>query len=460
MKTPFKKIYFIGITGTSVSGLAVIAKQFGYKVMGSDVAKTFTTTAVLKKEKISFHRGFQKRHLAWNPDIVVVGASWDESNEEVAEALRRKIPVLRASEFLNEVARGREMISIAGVHGKTTTTSFITYLLLKSALHPSFMIGSGKVPDIGTNAHGGKGKYFVVESDEYKKSPNELTSKFLDYSPKYVILTSIELDHTDFFPNLASVKTSFRKLLQKKSVRKIYANVDDRNVQSVLSGLGSKVVRVGTKKGCDVQISEVEEGELGTRFLLESERQAEYFTTKLPGLFGVRNVSLCLALAHDLGLSWKKLAPVVKNFQGAERRFQLSRHGKYAILDDFGHHPTAVRLTLEAARKRFPNKHIICVYQPHQVSRTVRFKNEFAHAFGACNEVLFTDIFASARERSGGYTAQQLALLTKKYHPHVQYGGSLAETAQRLNRRKLDQNTLLVTMGAGDVYTLRKMLKK
>lgn len=460
MNMIFKKVYFIGITGTSVSGMAVIAKQFGCKVTGSDVAKTFTTTAVLQKEKISFHRGFDEHHLDWNPDVVVVGASWDETHEEVIEALRRKIPVMRASEFLNELARGREMISIAGVHGKTTTTSFMTYVLLKSGLHPSFMIGSGKVPDIGTNARGGKGKYFVVESDEYKKSPNEPTSKFLDYSPRYIVLTSIELDHTDFFPDLNAVKASFRKLLQKKSVKKIYANTDDPNVRAVIRGINAKVVRIGTGKRCDVTISNIAEGELGTRFLLESKGSAQQFITKLPGVFGVRNISLCLVLARDLGLPWKKLAPLAKKFQGAERRFQLSRHGKYFILDDFGHHPTAVRLTLEAARKRFPGKHIICVYQPHQVSRTVRFKQEFARAFGACDEVIFTDIFASAREHSGGYTSKKLALLTKKYHPRVLYGGSLVETARRLNRRRLDQNTLLVTMGAGDVYTLRKMLKK
>ncbi len=454
-----KKIYFIGITGTAISGLAILAKAQGYEVNGSDVDEVFVTNKVLKQNGITFFLGFDARHIVdWQPDLVVIGASWGKENVEVAEVLKEKIPTRTHSEFMHDLGIGKKTIAVCGTHGKTTTTSLAAYLMRAAELDPSFLIGAGASPELGTNAHEGTSKYFVVEADEYKKSRTENVPKFMDLDPEYVLLTSIELDHTDFFKSIESMKSSFRKFLQKKSIKKVFTLSDDKNIQDVTKGL-KNIVRVGRSPESDYSIEDVQELVSDTKFTLRKGTRTSDFSLLLPGIFSVTNTSLVLALLDEIGVPFAQITKELAQFRGALRRFQITKQGSLTVVDDYAHHPTACKLTLEAARKRFPNKRIICVFQPHQVTRTKYFKNEFAKAFGACDEVIFADIFASARENAKGYTSQDLAKLASKYQKNVSAGGSLKAIGAKLSRRKLGANNVLITMGAGDVYKLVDYIK-
>lgn len=458
MKKSIKKIYFIGIGGVAISGLAILAKEQGYLVNGSDIAEEFVTTRVLERHGIEYYKGFDVSHLSWNPDLVVIGASWGKDNVEVAEVLKQKIPVRTHSEFMQDLSEGKTLIAICGTHGKTTTTSLAAYLMREAELDPSFLIGAGASPELGTNAHSGSSEFFVVEADEYKKSRTQNVPKFLDLEPAYVILTSLELDHTDFFKSLEDMKKYFVQLVKKRSVKKVFIAHDDPNMDDVVKSVKKKVVRVGTKPDSDYYIDSVKELVNDTKFTLHVGQRSNDFETKLPGKFSVVNASLVLALLDELKVPFSKVAGPLSHFRGALRRFQISKKGPLTILDDYAHHPTACLLTLNAARKRFPNKNLICVFQPHQVSRTKYFKNEFASSFGACDELIYADIFASAREKSGGYTSNDLAKLTAKNHKNVRAGGSLEEIADELSKRKLGRNDVLITMGAGDVYKISDLL--
>lgn len=458
MKKSIKKIYFIGIGGVAISGLAILAKEQGYLVNGSDIEEEFVTTRVLERHGIEYYKGFDASHLSWNPDLVVIGASWGKDNVEVAEVLKRKIPVRTHSEFMQDLAEGKTLIAICGTHGKTTTTSLAAYLMREAELDPSFLIGAGASPELGTNAHSGSSEFFVVEADEYKKSRTQNVPKFLDLEPTYVILTSLELDHTDFFKSLDDMKEYFVQLVKKRSVKKVLIAHDDPNMDDVVKSVKKKIVRIGTKPDSDYYIDRVQELVNDTKFTLHVGQRSNDFETKLPGKFSVVNASLVLALLDELKVPFSKVAGPLSHFRGALRRFQISKKGQLTILDDYAHHPTACLLTLNAARKRFPNKNLICVFQPHQVSRTKYFKNEFATSFGACDEVIFADIFASAREKSGGYTSRDLAKLTAKNHKNVRAGGSLEQIANELSKRKLGRNDVLITMGAGDVYKISDLL--
>ena len=214
-----KKIYFIGIKGVGMSGAAVIAKEAGHSVQGSDVPEQFITDKILHEKGIAVLEGFDAAHLDWQPDLVVIGTSWDDRNVEVAEAQRRGIAQMSYSQFLDYLIQGREGVAVAGVHGKTTTTALLAYLLTKLDAKPGYLVGTGNIPDLGFNAHNGAGKYFVIEADEYKRSFNDPMPKFLDLSPAHAIVTSVELDHPDLYPTVDALQEVFVRFLCKPSLQ-------------------------------------------------------------------------------------------------------------------------------------------------------------------------------------------------------------------------------------------------
>lgn len=452
-----KRIYFIGIKGTGLSGLAVIARERGYVVAGSDVADTFGTEKLLTKKGIKIFQGFSEKNLDWNPDIIVQGASWTQDHIEIREARRRKVPLIRQAECFNLLAEGRSMIAVTGVHGKTTTTSLLAFLLQEGGKDPSYLFGAAGSRSLPEAAHFGKGRSFVVEADEYKASQTRLVSKFLDMKPQEVIVTNIELDHTDFFHSLEDVQKSFSRLLHKKSVKKKFVNGDDPNIRKILRGVFG-VTTVGTKPDCDIKIADVHEDAKGLNFSYISGKHIIPFRSTLPGTFNAMNIALAVALARTKGVPFPVLQKAVARFSGAKRRFEITKKRDLVLIDDFAHHPTAVQLTLEGARRRFPQSRIICVFQPHLVSRTKYFATQFASAFDSVDEVIVADIFASAREKSGGYHARDLVALLKKKHPKVRYGGDIGAIARILRKRIFTKGTVIVTMGAGDIYKLQKLI--
>lgn len=451
-----EKIYFIGIKGVAMSGLAVICRQRGMAVFGSDVSEKFITDKILADHDIEVYENFSADNLNINPDLVVIGASWGPDHVEVSEANKRGMPHLTDSELRGILSREKKTIAVTGVHGKTTTTALIANIFRQAGLDPSFLIGTGQVPDLGSNAAWSVGKHFVVEGDEYIRAKDDNVSKFLDLDPAISIITSLEWEHVDVFPTLGVLEESFAKLIDKTgdlvvacgdwpSIKKIIANHEN-------------VVTYGLDQG-NLYIARdiIHQFDKTTFKLFKLDQEIGRFET---GLFGVHNVLNCCAaiivgLNEGIGLEQIKIG--LADFKGAERRFDVSEQNDIVFIDDYGHHPTEIKTTLEAVRHRYPDRQIWCVFQPHMVSRTKALLDDFVRSFGAADKVIFADIFASAREQSQDFTSRHLTEATKKNHPDVLYLGDLNETIDYL-KNTLRPGMVLVTMGAGDVYRVRDKL--
>ncbi len=452
-----KKIYFIGIKGVAVSGLAVICKQKGLAVFGSDVSEKFITDKILIDHGIEVLENFAAENLDCHPDLVVIGASWGDDNIEVKEVKKRGIPFVFDSQMRGLLSLEKKTIAVTGVHGKTTTAAMIAYLFSQAALDPSFLIGTGKVPDLSGNAAWGLGQHFIVEGDEYTRSRIDKTPKFLDLNSSISIITSLEWEHVDVFPNLNSIEDAFQKLINKTKDL-VVACGDWSSIKKIISGSNKNVVTYGLEKDNLWQAFNIKQEFDQTLFKVrKGKKEFGEFSIKLMGAHNALNALAAIIVGFQEGIKIEQIKNILKNFQGTERRFDVSESNGVIFIDDYGHHPSEIKATLQAVRHRYPKNHICCVFQPHMASRTKALLNDFAQSFSNVNCVLFADIFASAREEAEDITSQDLAKATKKYHPNVIYIGDLNQTIDYL-KSKIKPGMVIVTMGAGDVYRVRDKL--
>ncbi len=450
-----KRIYFIGIKGVAMSGLAVICKEKGMEVAGSDVPEKFITDKILQKKNISIFDDFSATNLDFNPDLVVLGASWSENNVEFKEAKKRNIPFLTDSEMRGVFSREKETIAVAGVHGKTTTTSMIAYLFKQSGLNPSFLIGTGIVFDLGTNAAWNSlGRHFIVEGDEYARSKKDKTPKFLDLSPDTSVITSLEWEHVDIYKDIEEIKKPFRKLIEKtKEI--VIACGDWQSIREITVGFENKVTTYGFEKNNFWQAYNVRQ-ELGKTFFDAKKGKTELgtFELRVHGEHNVLNALATVITGLSEGVRLEEIKNILKKFKGAERRFNVLEEKGIVFIDDYAHHPTEIKATLKSVRQCYPKNKIWCVFQPHMASRTKALFEDFAKSFENADKVVLADIFASAREEQTDVTSKKLAERTKFYHKDVVYVGDLNETLNYI-KGEIKQGIVLVTMGAGDVYRIR-----
>ncbi|MDD2807081.1 MAG: UDP-N-acetylmuramate--L-alanine ligase [Patescibacteria group bacterium] len=451
-----KKIYFIGIKGVAMSGLAVICQKRGLAVCGSDVEEKFITDKILAKNNIEVFENFDIRNLACNPDLVVIGASWDETNIEVAEVKTRNLPVISDSELRGILSKEKRTIAITGVHGKTTTTALISFIFRAAGLDPSFLIGTGAVRDLGGNSDWTTGRHFIIEGDEYAKSRDDKSPKFLDLLPAVTVITSIEWEHVDIFPNVELLEKNFSLLINKTSDL-VVACGDWESVKKITVG-NKKNTTYGLDDYNEWQATEVKAEFDFTAFkVINSNGFSEEFKIKLFGLHNVLNALAAIIVSLNEGINVDALKNILPKFAGTERRFDVSESNGVIFIDDYAHHPTAVKTTLEAVRHRYPDQEIWCIFQPHMASRTKAFLNEFAQSFAAADKVIFADIFASAREELQDVTSKLLAAKTAKNHRDSVYVGDLNQVVNYL-KDKVKPGVVVVTMGAGDVYRVRDKL--
>jgi UDP-N-acetylmuramate--alanine ligase len=448
------RIYFIGIKGLAMSALAVICKQRGCVVAGSDVAEVFVTDAVLDQHDIKIFSGFAPEHLDWQPDVVIVGTSFTKSNVEVDEARRRGIPILLDAELRGQLSAEKSTIAVTGVHGKTTTTGWLAHVLQQAGLEPSYLVGTGAVSDLGGNAAWQSGKHFVIEGDEYSRSLIDPMPKFLDLDPAVTIITSIEWEHVDVYPNAEAIEAVFATLANKTK-ELVVACGDWASVQRAIAKTKATVVTYGLDPGNAYVASEVATNPNGMTFSVRHENEdLGTFTIRLAGNHNVMNGLAVIIAAHHCGVSFDAIRTHLASFRGTGRRFDVTERAGITFVDDYGHHPTEIKTTLEAARARFAGKRIICAFQPHMVSRTSALLDQFAGAFGAADAVYVVDIFASAREQAGGITSKDLATAIAAQHANVQHSGSIDQTIAML-QAIVQSGDVVVTMGAGDVYKIR-----
>lgn len=458
MDKKIKNIYFIGITGVGMSALASLCQQMGYNVSGSDVDEQFITDKLLLEEGIQRFFGFNQENLKkFNPDLVIVGASFGQTNEEFSYSQKKKYKTVYYSEAITIFTKNMHTIAVAGVHGKTTITAFMAYMFESLQFSPSYLIGSAHIPGLKSNAQLGTGKWFIMEADEYKKAPDDNSPKLTDIRPQIAVITSIEWDHPDIYPTLEAVYDTFYKFacsVERNGL--LIVNYDNVKIKKLIHSLADRhFISYGFESGADWQIYSWKEDEYKNEFQIKIDNTIHGpFTISLSGKHNVYNALAVMIACYSAGAKLETIQKYLNNFKGVERRFQFKGEKEGIIyLDDYAHHPTAITTTLQAVKAKYPKRRIICIFQPHTFSRTKALLNDFAKAFTDADKVIIMDIYASAREKSGGIHAKHLVFEIKKHHKDVLYLASSKEVHQYLNENTQD-NDLVLTVGAGDVYKI------
>ncbi|MFA6790151.1 MAG: UDP-N-acetylmuramate--L-alanine ligase [Parcubacteria group bacterium] len=447
------KIYFIGIEGAGTSALAVIYKNLGYDVAGSDDGDHFYGD-ILEKNKIKIFSSYDKKNLPENVRKVVYSTCINEKNPEFQEAKKRNLEMKSYPEALADLFNKKMGIAVCGTHGKTTTTAMLAFVLDNMGLSPSAVVGS-KVIDWRANSLYGKGDYFIIEADEYQ-------NKLIYYDPWSAILTSVDYDHPDFYRTSEDYKNAFIDFAKKipKTGYLIYCN-DNRDVLDVAGKAKCRKVSFGFNKESDylVKIKRVKFSQTFEIFH-EGESLGD-FKIKLPGAHNALNASSVIAFCNELGLDPDKVREVLSSFRGTARRFQkIGERNGSVLIDDYAHHPEEIKAALRAADEIFPDKNIVTVFHPHSFTRTKALLEDFANSFGDANEILILDIYGSAREDSGDVSSEDLVELINKYYPRRARYVPRVEDAIDILKDSINENDVVISMGAGDVWRVTHELAK
>ncbi len=458
-----KSAYLIGIKGVAMTALATYLHQKGYEVSGSDVEEEFQTDIVLQEQGILVKIGFQPANVDRTAEFVVVtGAHGGMSNPEAKEALKLGLPTLMHGKYLGSLMEDKFGISIAGCHGKTTTSAIIASLLTNSGLKPSYAVGTAQINDLGYAGHFGQGKYFVAEADEYMTCPiTDRTPRFLWQKPKLLVITNIDYDHPDAFKDIEEIKKAFIQFANNLADESnIVICQDDRNAVSIIPYLKNKVITYGFSPKSDYRIEKIYFGDgLSSMRVLFKNTDLGDFIVHIPGRHNLLN-SLAASVAVNLvGLSWEDIKINLKKFRGTRRRFEkISEINNILLYDDYAHHPQEVKTTLESFKNWFPDRRLIVIFQPHTFSRTKTLLNDFARSFKEADIVIFSDIYPSAREKLDNSISSKILMIeANKYKKNSHY---FADKLTILTYLKdyIKSGDLIVTMGAGDIFSWQKDL--
>lgn len=453
-----RNIHLVGIKGVAMAALAVILKQQGKTVTGSDVAEDFPTQKVLAALNLKIFSGFSKQHILKDKTQLVIytGAHNGKNNPEVLFAKSQNILVLSHGQALGDLMLKKTGISVAGSHGKTTTSAMIAHVLSKSGFYPAFAVGCGEILSLRTPAAWGKGKYFVAEADEYVTDPNsDMTPRFMWQQPKYLVLTNIDFDHPDVYKNLKAVKQAFLKFIENNpKLALVILNQDDLNSQFLLTSTTKPIITYGMSKAADFRISHVLELPTHTECNLA---KIGRLTMLVPGTHNIYNAAAAAVLIHKLGVNTADLITNMANFMGTKRRLEvLAKKGRTIFIDDYAHHPQEISASIEALRHKYPDKKLLIIFQPHTYSRTQALFNEFSHCFSQADTVVISDIYASAREKPlAGVSAEKLVKSIAKLKQDVYFAPTKQAVLKYLRRLDLS-NQVVVLMGAGDIYNWQK----
>jgi len=439
-----QRVHFIGIGGIGMSGIAEILLNLGYAVSGSDLRHSTITDRLATLGATVF-----EGHAAANvigSGVVVTSSAVSERNPEVIEARSRKIPVIQRAEMLAELMRLKYGIAVAGMHGKTTTTSMIATVLAAGNLDPTVVVG-GRVDAMGSNARLGKSHYLVAEADESDRS-------FLKLSPILAVVTNLDREHMDCYRDMADVENAFVEFMDRVPFYgSCVACIDNEQLAAILPRVRRRVFTYGTTAKADFVVRLLPQPEdARVRFEVAADGQVlGPFSLHVPGRHNVLNATAAIAIAIQLEIKPEAIAEGLQSFRGVDRRFQLKGCERgVAVIDDYGHHPTEIRATLRAARDcNYRQVHVI--FQPHRYTRTRDLIEEFLTAFDDADTVEILDIYAASEEPIPGITAGALAKAVK--HSAVAYAPTPAEAIARVVARAQEGDAIL-TMGAGNVSQL------
>jgi len=439
--------HFIGAGGAGMSGIVLVLAQRGVHVTGSDLKESRYSRA-LEAAGVHVAIGHAAENLG-DPEIVVVSSAIPESNPELAEARRRKIPVWPRAEMLAHLAGERKTIAVAGTHGKTTTSSMIATMLSKMELEPSFLIG-GEVDGFNTNAVNGAGEYYVVEADESDGS-------FVYLDPYVAIVTNVEADHLDHYGTLEAVEATFVDFMGRVADDGALVVCGDQpHLVDLARSTGKRVVTYGFRDECDVKATVLGAEGIGLRFeVLTADGRTATGATTVPGIHMASNAVASLATAWVLGLDLQDACDALGTFSGVRRRFDLvGETGGVTIVDDYAHHPTEVRATLAAART-LDFRRVVVLFQPHRYSRTEALAADFGEAFGDADKIVLLDVYSAGETPIPGVSGKTLLDSLLRAHPRAQvaYLPHRADVVGYVADRT-HKGDIVFTMGAGDVTTI------
>lgn len=460
-----RSIHFVGIKGIAMASLAVWAHEKGVKVTGSDVKEEFPSDPILKRIGVRVLLGFNLKHIENQDLIVYTGAHGGKDNIEVVEAIRKGIPVLPHGKALGMVMQGKRQLSVAGSHGKTTTSAMIATIMMRAGTDPSYAIGCGEIRGLGLPGHYGKGEYFIAEADEYITDPmHDTTPRFLWQRPDILVVTNIDYDHPDAYASLSAIQKAFSDLVKQQKGRKlVIVNADDPASKPLIQQLmSSRVVTFGLLNKAHYFGTNIVFHAGHTTFdIICDNTSVGTFTLKVPGRHNVGNAIAACVACRECGISWKKIQEGIESFQGAKRRFDLiTEFNGVSYYDDYAHHPREIAATLAAVRSWYPNQRIIVVFQPHTYSRTKSLLSDFAVSFAHSDIVIPCEIYSSARETDSlGMTGVHLAHEIEKNHPHVLFAKDTDDVVVIL-AKTIQRGDKVIFMGAGDIYTWEKYVIK
>ena len=437
-------LHFTGIGGIGMSGIAEVLLNLGYQVSGSDL-KLSPVTDRLAKLGARIEEGHDAAHIA-GARALVVSSAVSDNNPELLEARRVGIPVIPRGELLAELMRLKYGVAVAGSHGKTTTTSMVAAVLSHAKLDPTVVVG-GRVETMGSNARVGRSDLLVVESDESDGS-------FLKLAPIIAVVTNIDREHLDHYASIEEIRSAFADFLNK--VPFYGASIvclDDENVQQVLPLVKRRTIRYGMSAQADLVVSDAQCGHFASQFRLRrGGDDLGCFRVRAPGLHNVMNATAAAAVGLELEVAPDVIREGIEQFGGVDRRFQVrGAAAGVTVVDDYGHHPTEIRATLDAARLCHYSK-LVVLFQPHRYTRTQHLLDEFARSFHRADRVFVLDIYAASEKPIEGITSEKLVERIRAFgHRGVEYAGSL-DRAVEMGAEAAEDGDAVITLGAGNVW--------
>lgn len=449
-----KHLHFIGIGGIGTSSLAQILHEKGKNISGSDCSDSEIIQS-LKKSGIKITLNHNPSSIAKKHQAIIYSPAIPADNPELKQAKKLKIPCLSYPEALGELTKNYYTIAITGTHGKSTTTAMTSLTLRNAKLDPTVVIGTKLTEFKNKNYRVGKSKYLVIEACEYKRS-------FLNFHPKILLITNIEADHLDYYKDLKDYKKAFKEIAKKiPKDGKIIVNSDDQNSLDVTKGSRAEIIILQIESHKIPKLKSAKIYQLKGNILTTPDNKKVKINPAIPGEFNVKNAANAAIIGLELAASIENIEKTIKTYKGSWRRleFKTTKLQKTKFIDDYGHHPTEVRLTLGAIREKNPDSRILCIFQPHQYSRTRLLLKDFGTAFNAVDAIIIPNIYRSrdSEEDIKKMSTDLLVAEINSHNPNAKNGKTLEETAAYLKAHHKNFD-IVVTMGAGDISKIYSLI--
>lgn len=450
MYKKINKVHLVGIGGIGMSGIAEILRRHGYQVTGSDKNES-ESIRILRELGINVFLGHDASHVS-DAELIVTSSAITAVNVEVVAAVARQIPVIPRAEMLAELMRIKYGIAVAGAHGKTTTTSMISWVLVEAGLDPTIVVG-GRMDNFGgTNARLGSGEFMVVEADESDGSFSKL-------SPAIAVVTNIDREHMEYYRSMQNLRRAFVHFLNKVPFYGLSVLCWDDPVLRLLKvRLNRRVSTYGFNAEADYRVVDYKASETGSVSQIRCRGAVHRMTLTVPGRHNVLNALATIAVGDELSVPIARTVEALSRYEGVRRRFQFRGQIRgVSFIDDYAHHPTEIRVTLSAARERYPRSKLFVIFQPHRYSRVQDLFEDFSRSFDQCDRVWVTDIYAAGEPPLGGVTGLSIAeaiSLRGSNAEHVQRPAEAIERCLSL----CQPNDVVLTLGAGDLPNVYREL--